>query len=98
MSLNHILKNCTRRCKHKKIARNNQPPNAQADTILVIAGKDQPTNIHGQHQTFYQKQKRITNPNTDIKNILWWYSHGVWYRKMCHANKEKRENDKWLEK
>ena len=42
--------------------------NAKPDTNSEIAGKDQPLNVLGWHQTFYQKRKRIGNPNVRIYN------------------------------
>ena len=38
---------------------------------------------------FYQKRKRIGNPNTNCENILLRNRNGIWHRKMCHASNEK---------
>ena len=48
----------------------------------LITRKDQPLNVHGQHQTFSQKQKRIGNPNTNCENIQSRYRNVIWHRKM----------------
>ena len=37
------------------------------------------------------KLKRIGNPNTSSENIQSGYRDGIWHRKICHANNEKRK-------
>ena len=37
------------------------------------------------------KWKRTINPKTGIKEIQSGYSDGIWHRKMCHVNNEKRK-------
>ena len=56
-----------------------------------IARKYQPFNVHGRHQTVYQKRKRIGNPNIGSENIQSGHWDGIWHRKMRHASNEKRE-------
>ena len=56
-----------------------------------IGVRNQSPNVHGRHQTACQKQKRIGNSNTDYENITSGHRDGILHRKMCHANKEKRE-------
>ena len=38
---------------------------------------------------FFQKRKRIGNPNTNCENIQSRYRDGIWHRKMRHASNEK---------
>ena len=40
---------------------------------------------------FDKNEKRIGNLNTDRENIQSGYRDGIWHRKICHANNEKRK-------
>ena len=40
---------------------------------------------------FTKNKKRIGNPITGSENIQSGYRNWIWYRKMCHANYEKRK-------
>ena len=53
--------------------------------------KNQPPNVYGRHQIVCQKWKRIRKPNTSSEDIQLRYRDGMWHRKMCHVNNEKRK-------
>ena len=55
--------------------------------IIII----QSLNVHGWHQTVWQKWKKIGNPNTESENTQLGHRDGIWHRKMCHAHNEKQE-------
>ena len=48
-------------------------------------------NVHGRHQTVYQKCNRIGNSNTNSQNIQSEYRDGIWHRKRRHTINEKRQ-------
>ena len=56
-----------------------------------MARKYQLPNVHGRYQTVYQKLKRIPNPDTDSENMQSGHTDGIWHKKMCHVNNEKRK-------
>ena len=72
--------------QHNRIIRN-----ALADTNLFRARKDQSPNVHRRHQIVCKIGKRTGNSNTDNEDIQSEYSNGIQYRKICHANNQKRE-------
>ena len=61
-------------------------------SIYKIARKNESPHVQGWHQAVCKKWKRIGDFDTNNKNIQPGYKNGVWYRKMCHAYKEKWEN------
>ena len=46
--------------------------------LSKLQKKGQPLNVHGRYQTFCQRRKRISNPNTDSENIKSRYRNGIW--------------------
>ena len=48
-------------------------------------------NVHRQHQTVFQKWKRIGKSDTRIQNIQSWHRDGIWHRKIRLVRNENRK-------
>ena len=82
--LNYILRKCTGNSKFTK-------SDAKINYLMYV------DNIKPFFKKKINKRKRIGDSNTNNEKIQQGYRDGIWHRRMCHTQNERRKKTEWIE-